>query len=304
MLDYFRNAGRSADEKRQDALNAYLDGSLGAAERQRLEAELAADPRLQAELEQFRVVQQQLRAVPHRRAPRSYALDPALYGKPKPQRAQQLYPVLRTATAFTALIFAVILGLNLIQGGFGGGGEAAQPVAQVSGAAEEAAVMEAPAAPETTADMAALAVEAPTEASAAMSAAAVAPAASAPGESAPGVEAAATSDRASDRVQPTATIAGTTTPEELAAAGAVTESLAAESPAEVSGAAAEPTFAPIPTEAAAVAANVATEAQAAEPAPSVKAAPSHDLLTWLAVALGVALLVLLLLTAIVRRRVI
>lgn len=300
MLDFFRDAGKSADEKRQDALSAYLDGSLGAGERQRLEADLAADPRLRAELEQFRVVQQQLRAAPRRRAPRSYALDPALYGKPKPQRAQQLYPVLRTATAFTALIFAIILGLNLIQGGFGADSEAAQPVAQVSGAAvEEAAVLEAPAPQEAAADVASMAEAAPTEAAAAMSAAAVAP-----GESAPDVEAAATSDRATDRAQPTATIAGTTTPEDLAAAGAVTESLAAEAPAEVSGGAAEPTFASIPTEAAAVA-NAATEAQAAdEPAPNVKAAPSGDLLTWLAVALGVALLALLLLTAIVRRRVI
>lgn len=159
MLDYLRNAGKSAEEKHQEALSAYLDGSLSADERLRFEAELAADPELRAEFERLRALQLQLRALPARRVPRSYSLDAALHGKPKPQRAQQFYPVLRGATALTALFFAFVLGLNVFMGGFGGAAApAAAPVAyeapvtegdaaaatEMNMAPESAAVMSAP----------------------------------------------------------------------------------------------------------------------------------------------------------------
>jgi hypothetical protein len=49
----------------------------------------------------MRLLKMQMRALPRRRVPRSFALDPARYGRPKAQPAMQLYPILRGATDFT-----------------------------------------------------------------------------------------------------------------------------------------------------------------------------------------------------------
>lgn len=112
MFDFLRDRGSTAEDRQREALGAYLDNALTAAERERLEGQLARDAALRAELEQMRVLKLQMRAMPRRRVPRSFALDPALYGRPKAQPMMQLYPVLRGATALTAflLIFTLALG--------------------------------------------------------------------------------------------------------------------------------------------------------------------------------------------------
>lgn len=112
MFDFLRDRGSTAEDRQREALSAYLDDALTAAERERLEGQLARDATLRAELERMRVLKLQLRAMPRRRVPRSFALDPALYGRPKAQPMMQLYPVLRGATALTAflLIFTLALG--------------------------------------------------------------------------------------------------------------------------------------------------------------------------------------------------
>lgn len=207
MFDFLRDVGRSAEEKRHETVSAYLDGRLSDAERRRFEAELAADVRLREELDQLRVVRLQLEAMPARRVPRSYVLDPARYGKPKPQPVQQLYPVLRGATALTALVFALVLGLNVVQFGFGGSAAPAAEIAVFESVSEEAMPAAAPLA-EQSADQAyeesapAAALSAPVEAEAAQNAAEAAvqadaaPAGSAPTERAMPTEAAATKEGA------------------------------------------------------------------------------------------------------------
>ena len=55
-----------------------------ALERSELERK-AADARLRTEVEQLRVLRLQLRAMPRRRVPRSFALNPAAYSRPKAQ---------------------------------------------------------------------------------------------------------------------------------------------------------------------------------------------------------------------------
>lgn len=147
MIDFFRNIGQPADEKRHEALNAYLDGALSPREQQMLEADLQRDAALRAELEQLRLVRQELRALPRRRVPRSFSLDPALYGPPKAQPAQQLYPLLRGATALTALLFVVVLGLSLVNFNGASDGAAVEAVtmadsATVSGEQETGAAAE------------------------------------------------------------------------------------------------------------------------------------------------------------------
>ncbi len=54
--------------------------------------------------------------------PRSFALDPAAYARPKAQPLLQLYPVLRGATALSAFLLIFVLALGVFQGQFGGVG--------------------------------------------------------------------------------------------------------------------------------------------------------------------------------------
>jgi preprotein translocase subunit SecG len=151
MFDFMRDRGSTAEDKRREALNAYLDSTLTPSERKRFEAQLARDPGLRADLEQLRVLKLQMRNMPRRRVPRSFALDPAVYGRPKSQPLMQLYPALRSATALAVFFLIFTLALGAFQGQFQPAGDGAMPAMvsdaiQESGpAAEDAAlVQEAP----------------------------------------------------------------------------------------------------------------------------------------------------------------
>ena len=137
MFDFKRDSG---GDRQQEAIDAYLDNVLTPAERARFEAQMAADTRLRAEVEQLRVLRRQLRAMPRRRVPRSFALNPAAYSRPKAQPLLQLYPALRGATALSAFLLIIVLALGVFNGQFGGGAPAASQVAEVTGE-EAAAVM-------------------------------------------------------------------------------------------------------------------------------------------------------------------
>ena len=138
MFNFLGDRGTTGEDKRRETLNAYLDNALTPAERDRLEGQLARDANLRAELEQLRVVKLQLRAMPRRRVPRSFALNPALYGRPKAQPMLQLYPVLRGATAMAAFLLIFVFALGAFRGQFGGVG-APVPAAEVSMATNEEA---------------------------------------------------------------------------------------------------------------------------------------------------------------------
>ena len=168
MSDFKRDRGDG--ERYQEALDAYLDNTLTPADRARFEARLAADPRLRTEMEQLRALRLQMRAMPRRRVPRSFALDPAVYARPKAQPLLQLYPLLRGATALSAFLLIVVLALGAFTGQFGPGlpaaGQVAQTTAEEPAVAaverEEAASQES--APETAAIAAAEVAGTPTEA--------------------------------------------------------------------------------------------------------------------------------------------
>lgn len=135
MFDFIRNLTKSAEEKRLETLNAYLDGELSAREQRRFEQEMEQDAALRAEMAQLRQVKQGIAQLPQARAPRNFTLDPAVYGQPQPQPAYELYPALRVATALAAFFFviAVVLDLATPAGGLG------QPLAAVSSQQEPAA---------------------------------------------------------------------------------------------------------------------------------------------------------------------
>jgi len=114
MFEFLRNITKPAEEKRQERLNAYLDGALPAQEQRRFEQELEQDAALRADLEQLRWVKLSVEQMPRMRAPRNFILDPAVHGlKTRPQPARSLYPGLRVATALTAFFFILTLALDL-----------------------------------------------------------------------------------------------------------------------------------------------------------------------------------------------
>jgi hypothetical protein len=69
-------------EREREQLSAYLDGELSAKDAQQLEAKLAGDSELAEELESLRYTASLIHSLPQVRAPRSYTLDPAVYGQP------------------------------------------------------------------------------------------------------------------------------------------------------------------------------------------------------------------------------
>jgi anti-sigma factor RsiW len=140
MLDYLRNLTKSADEKEQEALSAYLDDALSPTQRQRFENRLEQDEELKTQVNQVRTLKQQLRQLPQRPVPRNFMLDPAAYGRPQRQPLIQMYPALRVATVLTAFFFilAIAMDLFMVQSG-----DLASPASQdVAMFAEEAPAAE------------------------------------------------------------------------------------------------------------------------------------------------------------------
>lgn len=243
MFDFVWNLTKSAEEKQQELLTAYLDDALSPAERSQFEAVLAQDEALAAQVRQQRLIKQRLSAMPRRRVPRTFALDPAIYGKPTPQPLFRLYPALQTATVLAALMLMFLVGLEA----FGGVAQQATleaPVAMVE-ESEETAVMSAAEAPVEDA--------APAEAELAVAASAVAESAA---EEAP---AAAAADEAPAKADDqTANVAATEEPVQGFAAPAAEEE-------------AVPTVASVPREA-----EAADELRAA---PAETAVPTEDQFT-------------------------
>jgi hypothetical protein len=112
MFDFWRNLTKSKAEKERELLHAYVDNALSPAERVRFEARLVEDADLQAEVESLRQVKQMMAAVPRRRVPRNFTLDPAQYGRPARQPLLQAQPALRLVTVLTAVIFIVVLAID------------------------------------------------------------------------------------------------------------------------------------------------------------------------------------------------
>jgi anti-sigma factor RsiW len=137
-MDWFRNWFKSAAERRQEQLSAYVDGQLSPRERQHFEREMGADAALRQEVEQQQMIKSQLRRLPRRRAPRNFTLNPSLYGRPQPQTATWLYPAARTATALAAFFFVLALVLELA--GLFAADPRAAPVAMEAGPADQPAL--------------------------------------------------------------------------------------------------------------------------------------------------------------------
>jgi ATP-dependent Lon protease len=111
-------------EQRDELLSAYLDGQLSAGERARLEAQLAADPALRAELEALRHTVTLVRDLPLVSIPRNFILSPAVAARPRPAplarpRRAWAAPLLTAATTVVSLLFVVVLAGDLLLSGVG-----------------------------------------------------------------------------------------------------------------------------------------------------------------------------------------
>jgi hypothetical protein len=113
MFDFIRNLTKSEAEKRQETLSAYLDNALTPREKAAFEEQLRSDSALRASLEEQRLLKQNISRLPRLRAPRNFTLDPAVYGRPAPQPAIRLYPIMRTATALAAVMLIFLFSLEL-----------------------------------------------------------------------------------------------------------------------------------------------------------------------------------------------
>ena len=129
MFNFLRDLTKSAEEKRQEQITAFVDGELSPRERQRFAQLMADDPGLQAEVAEIQQFKQNLRQLPRRRVPRNFTLDPALYQAPQRQPLLQLYPAMRVATVLTAVFLIIAVSADLLT--FGSGRDAATSAAPV-----------------------------------------------------------------------------------------------------------------------------------------------------------------------------
>ena len=60
MFDFIRNLTKSAEEKQQEAMNAYLDNALSPRQRAQFEQDLANDADLQSQVDGLRAFKQQM----------------------------------------------------------------------------------------------------------------------------------------------------------------------------------------------------------------------------------------------------
>ena len=113
--------GNALSDHDLEQLSAYLDGELGERERHDLEGRLATDAALRQTLDELRATVELVRSLPPLKAPRSFSLDPRVYGRRAPwwKRILSTGSVLQLAGALgsaasIALIVAALL-LNSAQ---------------------------------------------------------------------------------------------------------------------------------------------------------------------------------------------
>jgi hypothetical protein len=96
-----------------EQLSTYLDGQLPVREKTLLELRLRDDPELQTELEALARTHLMLRALPKRRAPRSFALTPAMVAR---RQSSRFFPAFRLASALTAVLLVIVFTSDLLLG--------------------------------------------------------------------------------------------------------------------------------------------------------------------------------------------
>ncbi|MCX8024290.1 MAG: zf-HC2 domain-containing protein, partial [Thermanaerothrix sp.] len=95
--------------KEWERLSAYLDGELSERERRQVEEWLRTRPEVREAWQSLRQTHYVLRHAPRRKAPRNFALTPAMVGVPSPQPRSALVWQLVPALAVFLVLVAVVL---------------------------------------------------------------------------------------------------------------------------------------------------------------------------------------------------
>lgn len=137
----------SEQEQRDELLSAYLDGELSVDARARLEAQLAADPGLRAELDALRHTVALVHDLPSVSVPRNFILPRGMAARHRPARQARprlawAAPFLTVATAVASLLFVVVLAGDLLL--LGARNRASAPVLEPQMAAEAPRELPAP----------------------------------------------------------------------------------------------------------------------------------------------------------------
>lgn len=105
-------------ERDLELLSAYLDGELSDPDRRALEQRLAAESDLRRALEELRLTVRLVSSLPPLKAPRSFALDPAKYGKRVPwwRRVVVSGAVLQWSGALGTAASVIVIALGLALG--------------------------------------------------------------------------------------------------------------------------------------------------------------------------------------------
>jgi len=107
-----RGLRRANEHERVRALlSTYLDGRASQAERALVERHLKSCANCERNLASLRATVAAVRTMPHVRAPRSFALPRSMAKQPR--STPWLYPLLRTATAFAAFLFVLVVAGDL-----------------------------------------------------------------------------------------------------------------------------------------------------------------------------------------------
>src|SRR5947209_832947 len=118
-----------------EILSAYLDGQVSPAERDAVEAAIAADPAVRARMNDLRLTVTLLRALPQPAPRRTFILTPQQAAAIRPVRVPWLVRIFPTVAAVSAI--AAVLCLVLIAGDFATGGFGAKQAAPVSRSVSE-----------------------------------------------------------------------------------------------------------------------------------------------------------------------
>lgn len=95
-----------------ELLSAYIDNAVDAGERRRAEQLIAACAACAQEVQELRMFRDLMRELPNIQPRRSFTLDPATVA---PQR-RLLFPTLRWSSLVAALLFVVVLGVDVLGG--------------------------------------------------------------------------------------------------------------------------------------------------------------------------------------------
>lgn len=116
MFDFLRNISKSAEEKQQEAISAYLDDALSPTARHHFEQQMGQNVGLQEAVRQQQQVRFLLQQLPMRQVPRHFTLEPAVYRQVTRPAVWRYYPALQAATALTAVLFFITVGLGIFTG--------------------------------------------------------------------------------------------------------------------------------------------------------------------------------------------